>query len=730
MLQLSLLLCWLLFCLVSYVLFLSLRYIELMERILSEIFRHDPHSILGLQTVGEGQLIRLFRPGANELQLEVKGETVFAEKVSDQGLFEFRLKEKIGATDYRVYHASGLLAHDPYAFWPSIGEMDLYMFNKGCHYNCFALLGANFLTHQEVRGVRFAVWAPNAARVSLIADFNHWHGRTCPMRSMGVSGIWELFVPGLQSQEKYKFEIETQEGYYRVKSDPVAFYSQLRPDTASVVWDVGAYSWHDEAWMEKKRHKSVNEPMVIYEVHLGSWKNYGKEFPNYREIAVDLANYCKENHFTHVELLPVMEHPLDESWGYQVTGFYAVTSRYGTPSDFQFFVDHMHQEGIGVLLDWVPAHFPTDDSSLNRFDGTALYEHEDPRKGMHPHWGTAIFNYGRKEVSNFLIGSALFWIDRMHIDGLRVDAVASIAYLDYGRKSGEWIPNPDGSNFNVEGIDFLKHLNAVIHERHKGVMMIAEESSSYRGVTHALQEEGLGFDLKWNMGWMNDTLSYFATDPFFRKHRHSDLTFSLLYAYSEKFMPVLSHDEVVHGKKSLLSKMPGPDWQKFANLRLLYSYMMCHPGKKLLFMGGELGQWTEWDCKGELDWALLGFPLHQGMQRMVRELNELYRNQKALWERDFDWRGYEWVDFADWEKSLISYFRKSETEELLCIHHFTPEYWPEYTLPIRGRVKLKEIFNSDWECYGGSGKCNPGIIENNTLNIPPLSTMVFEVLRS
>ncbi len=646
---------------------------------------YNPHHLLGLH----GQTIRLWRPGSDKTYLEVLGQIVEAEKVDEFGLFEFLCPQKITPNDYRVYHTSGLLAHDPYAQLPLIGEMDTFLFNKGCHYRLYSVLGANV----KNGGTQFAVWAPNARSVSLVADFNHWDGRVSPMRSLGISGIWELFVPGVGPGEKYKFEIRTREGYLRIKSDPCAFYSELRPLTASVVADVNGYSWRDGEW----KKQSVYSPINIYEVHLGSWKSYGAEFPNYREIAVDLAKYCNEMGFTHVELMPIMEHPLDESWGYQVTGFFSVTSRYGTPADFQFFVDHMHLQGIGVILDWVPAHFPTDDFSLNRFDGTALYEHDDPRKGIHPHWQTAIFNYGRREVANFLIASALFWLDKMHIDGLRVDAVASMLYLDYGRKGGEWIPNPDGSNFNIDAIEFLKHLNSVAHEQFPGALMIAEESSSFSGVTHA---EGLGFDLKWNMGWMNDLLRYFAKDPIYRKFHQNDLTFSLLYAFTEKFMCVLSHDEVVHGKGSLLNKMPGPDWQKYANVRLLYSYMICHPGKKLIFMGAEIGQWNEWYCKSNLDWYLLQYPHHQGLFDMVRDLNHFYLAQPPLWEADFDWRGYEWIDFSDSQNSVISYLRKGAGRSLACVHNFTPEFHAQYWISLKDQSKVREVFNTDSAQYG------------------------------
>lgn len=683
--------------------------------LLNEAKHYNPHQFLGLHETQSGQVVRLWRPGAEKIYLEVKGQIVEAVKLSDLGLFEYALSEKISASEYRVYQESGLLARDPYSFLPSIGEMDLYLFNKGCHYELYSILGANFKTLDGAEGVRFAVWAPNAKSVALIADFNHFNGKTCPMRSMGSSGIWELFVPGLKEGEKYKFEIRTKEGYLRIKSDPMAVCSELRPSTASVVFDVGAYQW-------KAKKKDGRGPVNIYEVHLGSWRNYGTEFPNYRTLAHDLSRYCKEMSYTHVELLPVMEHPLDESWGYQVTGFFSVTSRYGTPADFQYFVDHMHAEGIGVILDWVPAHFPTDDYSLNRFDGTALYEHEDPRKGIHPHWQTAIFNYGRKEVSNFLIASALFWLDKMQVDGLRVDAVASMLYLDYGRNPGEWIPNPDGSNFNTDAIELLKHLNSIVHQKFPDTLMIAEESSSFAGVTH---EQGLGFDLKWNMGLMNDTLRYFSRDSYFRQYHQNELTFSLLYAFTEKFMCVLSHDEVVHGKGSLLTKMPGSDWQKFANLRLLYSYMMCHPGKKLFFMGMEVAQWSEWNCKGSVDWHLLQYAPHQGMFEMVKEMNRFYLSHPALWENDFNWQGYEWVDFSDSAHSVIAYLRKAKEGVLLCVHHFTPEYRPNYLLPLKNIKSLKEVFNTDALQYGGSGKVHaePSL----AIHLSPLATMIFEV---
>ncbi len=551
-----------------------------------------------------------------------------------------------------------------------------------------------------MQGVQFAVWAPQAKGVAVVGDWNHWDGRQNPMRCLGNSGVWELFLPGVAVGAKYKFEVDGV-----LKRDPYAHQFELRPRDACVVVEVGRSEW--------VRPQGLDRPMRIYEVHLGSWRDFGAEFPNYREVGRDLAVYCKEMGFTHVELMPVMEHPLDESWGYQVTGFYAPTSRYGTPADFKAMVEVLHEAGIGVILDWVPAHFPMDAGALARFDGSALYEHEDPREGLHPHWGTAIFNYGRCEVVNFLLGSALFWLEVMGVDGLRVDAVASMLYRDYGRKSGEWIPNREGGNVNFEAMEFLKHLNAVVHKRCPGALMIAEESSAFPGVTHEL-----GFDLKWNMGWMNDTLRYFARAPIHRKHHQNDLTFSLLYAFSERFALPFSHDEGVHGKGTLLSKMPGDDWQKFAHLRLLLSYQMCHPGKKLVFMGTELGQWREWNCKGRLDWHLLQYERHQGIYDFVRALNRFADLHPALWADDFSWDGYQWIDFSDADRSMIAYLRKGRGETLAIVHNFTPEVRRDYAWQVPlGR----ELFNSDAKEYGGSGLVSGP-------DLAPLATQVFEVL--
>ncbi|HRD54835.1 MAG TPA: 1,4-alpha-glucan branching protein GlgB, partial [Parachlamydiaceae bacterium] len=631
---------------------------------------------------------------------------------------------------------SGLLAHDPYVFLQATGELDQYLFSRGVHYRIFDVLGAHLTEHEGVKGVRFAVFAPNAKRVSLVADFNHYDGRVNQMRSLGHSGIFEIFIPGLQKNEKYKFEIKSQDGTIRIKSDPYAFQAEMRPKTASIVTDLLEFKFTDDVWMQKRKEKyKPNKPMLIYEVHLGSWKKKENAFLNYREIAKELSSYCQEMGFTHVEFLPIQEHPLDESWGYQVSGYYAITSRFGSLQDFQWLVNHLHENNIGVLLDWVPGHFPTDDFSLGLFDGTALYEHADEKQGLHPHWTTYVFNYGRYEVSNFLIANALFLFEYMHVDGLRVDAIASMLYLDYGRED-DFIRNKQGGNENFEAIEFIKHLNSIVHQKFPDVLMIAEESTSFPGMTRPVTDGGLGFDLKWNMGWMNDTLKYFSRDMLYRTYHQNELTFSLLYAFSEKFVLVLSHDEVVHGKASLIGKMPGDYWQQFANLRLLYSYMICHPGKKLLFMGGEIGQFVEWSSQSEMEWFLLAYEKHQGMQKMVKNLNRLYLNSPALYEDDFSSQGFEWVDFSDTKNSIISYLRKSAHGIFLCVHNFTPLFHTDYAIKLAHIASITEVFNSDASLYGGSDKINqrPKIeFDKNhhatgiKIEVAPLATMIFKV---
>lgn len=701
--------------------------------------RHDPHRVLGIHTTNAGNtVIRLFRPGAERIHIEVRGYIVEMHRVHHAGLFEIPVQSTLTPLDYRIFHTGGLLAHDPYAFWPTLGDVDLYLFGIGTHYEMYRKFGGRLLNHQGVDGAAFTVWAPSARSVSLVGDVNHWDGRALPMRSMGSSGLWEIFVPGVSEGMLYKFEIETQEGRRLIKTDPLGLGFEMRPKTAAVIVDPLRYTWHDHEWMEARRHATVHRPMAIYEVHLGSWKRQHGMFMNYRQLGEELAAYCTEMAFTHVELMPVAEHPLDESWGYQVTGYCAPTSRFGTLEDFQYFVDILHQHQIGVILDWVPGHFPTDEFALARFDGTALYEHEDPRQGFHPHWNTLIFNFGRREVSNFLIASALCWLDLFHIDGLRVDAVASMLYLDYGRDHGQWIPNQWGGKENVEAIEFLRHANSVIHSRYPGVLTIAEESTSFASITHPLDRSGMGFDFKWNMGWMNDTLRYFQKEPIYRSYHHNELTFGLLYAFSEKFVSVLSHDEVVHGKKSLLSKMPGDLWQKFANLRLLYSYMICQPGKKLLFMGGEIGQWDEWWAGGEMQWFLLHFPYHHGVQRCVRDVNRFYQHHGQLFADDTSFHGFEWVDFSDRSNSVISYLRKvpNSPKALFCVHNFTPTYFEQYVVPLKHVRHLNEVFNTDDACYGGSGKIrgstccmanHEGMYTHAQISLAPLATMIYEV---
>lgn len=694
----------------------------------------DPHSILGLHqhpSDSSKKLIRLWRPGAEVAHVQWREFTQGMARVHPSGLFEIAVPADIRPNEYQVWFSSKLKSRDPYSFWPTFGDMDQYLFNKGVHYRLYDVMGGRLDTQDGIEGARFVVWAPNAKRVSLVADFNHWDGRANPMRPLGTGGVWEIFIPGLAAGEKYKFEVRDQQGNIQLKSDPYALSSELRPNTASILVDVHEFLWDDFGWLEQ-RQSSHNEskPMCIYEVHLGSWKTKHGYFLNYRELAIDLAAYCKEMGFTHVELMPVMEHPLDESWGYQVTGYFSTTSRYGSPEDFQWFVNHLHQQEIGVILDWVPGHFPMDAFGLFRFDGTGLYEHVDPKQGYHPHWHTSIFNFGRKEVSNFLLASALYWLDVMHIDGLRVDAVASMLYLDYGREDGQWIPNQYGGRENIEAIDFIKHFNSIVHHAFPGVVTIAEESTSFTGVTHSLDQGGLGFDYKWNMGWMNDTLHYFNKDMIYRHYHLSDLTFGQLYAYSEKFILVLSHDEVVHGKGSLISKMPGDLWQKFANVRLYYSYMICQPGKKLLFMGSEIAQWNEWRCKSSVEWDLLRFPYHNGVKRMVQDLNHLYLFHSELWERDDSYTGFEWIDFSDTKNSVITYLRKSSRGTLLCVHNFTPNYYASYHIKVPSVRTIKEIFNSDHHNYGGAGNLThlPGIFPHGVdIVLAPLATIIFTI---
>jgi 1,4-alpha-glucan branching enzyme len=634
-----------------------------------------------------------------------------------------------------------MTTHDPYAFPSLLDELDLHLLGEGTHWQSYNRLGAQLRTVFGVEGVNFAVWAPNAHGVSLIGDFNCWDGRRHPMRKSS-NGIWELFVPGLSEGTLYKYRIR---GPYEEcdKSDPYGFSAEVPPRTASRVVDLDRFHWHDSDWVNNRaQRQALDKPVNIYEVHLGSWKRPGHNhdaYLTYRELAHELVAYCVEMNFTHVELLPVSEHPFSGSWGYQTVGYFAATSRFGTPQDFMYFVDHCHQHGIGVILDWVPAHFPRDGHGLRRFDGSALYEHEDPRQGEHPDWGTLIFNYGRNEVSNFLISNALFWLDKYHIDGLRVDAVASMLYLDYSRKDGEWIPNEHGGRENIAAISFFKKFNEEVHAQFPGTLTIAEESTAWPGVSRPTFLGGLGFSLKWNMGWMNDTLRYFRHEPIHRKYHHDELTFSLIYAFHENFCLPLSHDEVVHGKKSLLDQMPGDLWQKFANLRLLYAYMWTHPGKKLLFMGSEFGQWLEWNHDTSLQWDLLQWDSHRGLQRCLADLNRLVVHEPALHEQDFDHHGFEWIDCQNGNDSILSYIRKGKNPDdfLVVCCNFTPVPRPNYRLGVPKVGNYHEVFNSDSSFYAGSNMGNGnGLLATNhsshgrpaslEVTIPPLGLVVLK----
>ena len=704
----------------------------------------DPFKYLGLHYIENFSVIRVFNPHALGVNLILKKslKELPLKKIDTRGFYEIKLKQKIYARDYllRFFYPEKIIkTSDCYSFLPVISDYDLYLFNAGKNRFSYKFLGAHEIVHDGIKGVSFALWAPNAVGVSVVGNFNSWDGRRHQMRVRGSSGVWEIFIPNLKKGELYKFEIRTKNGQL-LKIDPYGFYFELRPKNANIVFDVtkSNFFWTDEEWMKKRAEKnSISSPISIYEVHLGSWKRENGNFLNYRELAKKLTEYLKEMNFTHIEILPIMEHPLDASWGYQVTGYYAPTSRYGNPEDFKFFVNYLHSHNIGVIIDWVPAHFPTDSFALARYDGTALYEHEDPRKGFHPDWNTYIFNYGRNEVRNFLISNAVYWFNEYHVDGLRIDAVASMLYLDYSRKPGEWIPNEYGGNENLEAISFLQELNSVCYEMFDGIMMIAEESTAWPNVSKPTYIGGLGFGYKWNMGWMNDTLSYMSLDPIYRKYHHNKITFSLLYAFSENFILPLSHDEVVHGKKSLLMKMPGDWWQKFANLRLLLSYMWCHPGKKLLFMSGEFGQIREWDYNSELDWFLLNDDLHKKLQKMVKDLNKIYLKFPQLYEVDYDYSGFQWIDCNDTENSVISFLRKDKNGNyLIIICNFTPVVRYNYRIGVPENKIYKEIFNSDSEYYGGSNVGNLGTINSEkipfhgfdfsiNLTLPPLGVIIL-----
>ena len=707
---------------------------------------NNPHHILGMHECIDDLYINAYLPGAkvvNAIEVSTKKKyTLVSERVpgffsvviKDKKPFEYKLNVRFDNGDEVTYF-------DPYVFEPVIDPIDISLFNEGKHYSIYEKMGAHPMTVDGVEGVLFAVWAPNADRVSVVGNFNNWDGRRHPMRKLDYSGIYELFIPGKLVGEIYKYEIKAKSGQVFMKSDPYAFSSEVRPANASRIVDI-SYKWKDTAWMEKRETKDTDaQPMAIYEMHLGSWKRPtdGREFFNYRDIASLLADYLLMMNYNYVELMPIMEHPYDPSWGYQVTGYYAPTSRYGSPADFMYFVDYLHSKGIGVILDWVPAHFPKDEHGLGRLDGTALYEHEDPKRGEHPHWGTYIYNYGRNEVRNFLVANALYWAEKYHIDGIRIDAVASMLYLDYGRGDGEWLPNIYGGNENLEAIDFIKELNSKMHELHKGVIMIAEESTAWPMMTHPVEAGGLGFDYKWNMGWMNDFLNYMKLDPLYRKYHHNDLTFSMVYAYSEKFILVLSHDEVVHEKGSMIAKMPGGYEDKFSNLRVAYGYMMTHPGKKLLFMGQEIAQFTEFNENAEVDWSLFEFDAHVFMQGYVKELNELYKTEPALYELDSSPEGFTWINCNSANTSLLSYVRKGkkESDTLLIICNFTPMEHKAYKLATPSGGRWQEIFSSDNNRYGGEGRNNKTVKQAKkaecdgqehyiSVTVPPLSISVFK----
>lgn len=705
----------------------------------------DPSFFLGMHRERGTLVVRVFWPFAERITVVSQDGTarVEARRVHEEGVFVAEIDAEAPFSYLLEIVEDGhvFTTQDPYAFPPLLTDFDLHLFNEGTHVRAYEKLGAHVLEVQGVRGVHFAVWAPNALRVSVVGDFNRWDGRVHVLRPRGSSGVFELFVPGIGEGEKYKFEVKTKEGHLLLKADPYAFFSEVRPKTASVVFDLSGFPWQDGEWMERRKHVDwLSSPVNIYEVHLGSWKRKPDgSFLSYQELAEELSAYVTDMGYTHVELLPVAEHPFDGSWGYHVTGYFAPTSRFGTPKDFMAFVDILHRHGIGVILDWVIAHFPKDAHGLGRFDGTALYEHLDPRKGEHPHWGSYIFNYGRCEVRSFLLSNAFFWFEQYHIDALRVDAVASMLYLDYGRKEGEWVPNRFGGKENLEAIDFLRFLHERVYTAFPGIATIAEESTAWPGVTLPPYLGGLGFLFKWNMGWMNDILFYMSKDPIYRKYHHGNLTFPIWYAFSENFILPLSHDEVVHGKRSLLEKMPGDDWQKFANLRLLFGLMFGYPGKKLLFMGGEFGQRREWNHDTSLDWFLLEYEPHRKLHRYVRDLNHLYLRERALWELDSRHEGFEWIDCNDAENSVIAFMRKSRDPEdfLVFVLNFTPVPRFGYRVGVPREGFYEEILNSDSELYFGSNLGNLGGVRTEAipshgrpfslaLTLPPLSCCIFK----
>lgn len=719
----------------------------------------DPAVVLGPQPCVHApdhwSHVRTFLPEASSAWLQHLTDPIQIpmKRIHPAGLFEglypadWNVPGRASTSSYRIGYSnvSGetKVSMDSYAVAPLATDFDQYLIGEGKHRRLYDLLGAHRRTVDGVAGINFAVWAPNARGISVIGDFNAWDHRRNPLKKMsGGAGIWEVFVPGIAVGSLYKFRVTGADRHVTDRTDPMGYSAELPPRTASIVADLDSYTWNDQAWIERRAgNNALQQPMSVYEVHLGSWQTdptMPNGWLNYRELAHRLVKYCQEMNYTHLELLPISEHPYTGSWGYQTTGYFAVTSRYGSPADFMYFVDYCHQHGIGVIIDWVPAHFPKDRHGLARFDGTALYEHLDPRQGEHPDWGTLIFNYGRNEVRNFLIANALFWLDKYHIDGLRVDAVASMLYLDYSRQANQWVPNRDGGRENLEAISLLREFNEVVHAEYPGVLTIAEESTAWEGVSRPVHSGGLGFSLKWNMGWMNDTTKYFRHNPIHRKYHHNELTFSLIYAFHENFTLPLSHDEVVHGKRSLLDQMPGDLWQKFANLRLLYTYMWMHPGKKLLFMGCDFGQWTEWNHNRELDWGLLKFDTHGGLKQLVSDLNRLHVTETALHQLDFEEAGFQWIDCLNAENSVLAFLRrnKSGDETVFAAFNMTPVIRRDYRLGLDTPGTYREILNSDSKFYGGS---NVGTFESIAepipaqgrpwsiqLNLPPLAGIVLK----
>ncbi|MDF1811473.1 MAG: 1,4-alpha-glucan branching protein GlgB [Verrucomicrobiales bacterium] len=717
--------------------------------------RHsDPYGFLGLQCSGTGRglVIRSFQPRAKAMVAVVDGQDHAMEKIDAEGFFEVCFPDQNDRFDYQLkiidHDGNSKVARDVYQFPSTIGDQDIHYFTEGSHRRLWRMLGAHLMscraTEQEsgqTAGTRFSVWAPNAWRVSVVGDFNNWDGRINPMRNR--NGVWEIFLPEVGVGAHYKFEIIGKDGALFTKSDPHAFFSQNGIDTASLVYDLNQYGWSDDEWMKKRESRDhYHNPISIYEVHLGSWKRRSKEknrFLSYLEFATELVDYVVEMGFTHIELMPVSEFPFNGSWGYQVCGYYAPTSRFGSPDELRNFVDSCHQRGIGVIMDWVPAHFPKDAHGLARFDGTALYEHEDPRQGEHEDWGTLIYNYSRNEVRNFLVANALYWLKEYHIDGIRVDAVASMLYLDYSREEGQWIPNEFGGRENLGAIEFLKNLNASCYEECPGIITIAEESTAFPGVSRPIDKGGLGFGFKWNMGWMNDSLNYMSKEPIYRKFHHNEATFSMIYAYHENYILVLSHDEVVHGKGSMINKMPGDKWQKLANLRMFYGWMYAHPGKKLLFQGDEFAQPAEWDHDKSIDWQLLENDEHLGVHRSVKDLNHLYISEAALYETDHDPKGFEWIMQDDAENSVFAFARWSQNGEcIVVLVNATPVIRNDYRIGVPGTGFYEEIFNSDAEYYGGANSGNAGGIpaeiepshgreQSIVVQLPPLATVYFKL---